>query len=321
MPAPHDPGWVRVFGRVLMGRPDTPYRAWVRSRGWRSFITAQVADAAVTVEVGGCTYPRPGRPHRARRHRPAGRPDPRAPPGPDDARGRRGRRRRGARRRAVGRRRAWSATSTTRSWSRGCPRPFIAAWNTFVRQETARSEVPGMAELYTEFLTAHPGAFVVYLSTGAWNTAPFLRRFLRTHDYPTGPLLLTDWGPTNTGWFRSGRVHKIGTPAAAAPGAAAPALAAGRRRRPARPRDLLGVLARGARGGPGRPAARADPGRAGALARPRGARERRGRRPGARAARRRRVPPGRAAPRRRPAAGADAGLEGRSGAYRVVPGR
>jgi phosphatidate phosphatase APP1 len=52
---------------------------------------------------------------------------------------------------------------------------------------------------------------VVYLSTGAWNTAPFLRRFLRTHDYPTGPLLLTDWGPTNTGWFRSGRVHKIGT--------------------------------------------------------------------------------------------------------------
>lgn len=23
-----------------------------------------------------------------------------------------------------------------------------------------------------------------------------------------GPLLLTDWGPTNTGWFRSGQDHK-----------------------------------------------------------------------------------------------------------------
>jgi len=26
--------------------------------------------------------------------------------------------------------------------------------------------------------------------------------------FPEGPLLLTDWGPTNTGWFRSGREHK-----------------------------------------------------------------------------------------------------------------
>jgi phosphatidate phosphatase APP1 len=44
-----------------------------------------------------------------------------------------------------------------------------------------------------------------YLSTGAWNVAPAVRRFLGRHGYPQGPMLLTDWGPTNTGWFRSGR--------------------------------------------------------------------------------------------------------------------
>ena len=49
---------------------------------------------------------------------------------------------------------------------------------------------------------------VIYLSTGAWNTAPSLTRFLRRNGYPPGPMLLTDWGPTHTGWFRSGQDHK-----------------------------------------------------------------------------------------------------------------
>ena len=88
------------------------------------------------------------------------------------------------------------------------PRPMIAAWNTFVRDEQARRVVPGMAELYQELLADHPGAPIFYLSTGAWNTAPTLTRFLARHGYPAGPLLMTDWGPTNTGWFRSGQEHK-----------------------------------------------------------------------------------------------------------------
>ena len=88
------------------------------------------------------------------------------------------------------------------------PRPFIAAWNTFVRHEKARHVVPGMAPLYRTLLEEHPGAPIFYLSTGAWNTAPTLTRFLKRHGYPAGPLLLTDWGPTNTGWFRSGQEHK-----------------------------------------------------------------------------------------------------------------
>lgn len=88
------------------------------------------------------------------------------------------------------------------------PRPLIAAWNTFVLTEQARDVVPGMADAYRAVLAEHPGAPVFYLSTGAWNTQPFLHRFLQRHQFPAGALLLTDWGPTNTGWFRSGREHK-----------------------------------------------------------------------------------------------------------------
>lgn len=88
------------------------------------------------------------------------------------------------------------------------PRPLVAAYNTFVLPEHARRPVPGMAILYAEIVRAHPGAPTLYLSTGAWNVAGLLRRFLAAHGYPEGPLLLTDWGPTNTGWFRSGREHK-----------------------------------------------------------------------------------------------------------------
>lgn len=88
------------------------------------------------------------------------------------------------------------------------PRLLIAAWNTFWRTEAARSAVPGMAELYRTLLKEHPGAPIIYLSTGAWNTQGFLCRFLARHRFPQGALLLTDWGPTNTGFFRSGQQHK-----------------------------------------------------------------------------------------------------------------
>lgn len=91
------------------------------------------------------------------------------------------------------------------------PRPMIAAWNSFIRDESARLAVPGMARMYQSLLEEHPGAPVVYLSTGAWNTHGFLARFLKRHGFPPGPMLLTDWGPTNTGWFRSGMAHKRDT--------------------------------------------------------------------------------------------------------------
>ncbi|GAA2459642.1 App1 family protein [Agromyces soli] len=88
------------------------------------------------------------------------------------------------------------------------PRPLVAAWNTFVLAEHARIPTPGMAVLFERLARSHPGAPVIYLSTGAWNVAPTLTRFLSRNLFPAGPLLLTDWGPTHDRWFRSGRAHK-----------------------------------------------------------------------------------------------------------------
>jgi phosphatidate phosphatase APP1 len=89
------------------------------------------------------------------------------------------------------------------------PRPFIAAWNSFVVDEHARLPVPGMAVLLEQLVRQHPGAPMVYLSTGAWNVAPTLSRFMNRHLFPDGSMLLTDWGPTHDRWFRSGREHKL----------------------------------------------------------------------------------------------------------------
>lgn len=88
------------------------------------------------------------------------------------------------------------------------PRPMLAAYNSFVLQETARRVVPGMAAMFRSLIAHHPGTPVIYLSTGAWNAQPTLARFLRRHGYPEGALLLTDWGPTEESWFRSGQAHK-----------------------------------------------------------------------------------------------------------------
>ena len=88
------------------------------------------------------------------------------------------------------------------------PRILIAGWNTFIRSELGREQVPGMSAMYRALLAERPTMPIFYLSTGAWNVAPAITRFLRRHSYPVGPLLLTDWGPTNTGWFRSGQEHK-----------------------------------------------------------------------------------------------------------------
>ena len=88
------------------------------------------------------------------------------------------------------------------------PRPLLAAWNAFVLDEHGRAAVPGMAVLYERIAQKHPSSPFIYLSTGAWNAAPALTRFLSRDLYPAGSLLLTDWGPTHDRFFRSGREHK-----------------------------------------------------------------------------------------------------------------
>jgi phosphatidate phosphatase APP1 len=89
------------------------------------------------------------------------------------------------------------------------PRPFLALWNTFVLSERARMATPGMAVLMDRLVIEHPDAPVIYLSTGPWNAAPTLARFLSRNMYPPGTLLLTDWGLTQDRWFRSGVEHKL----------------------------------------------------------------------------------------------------------------
>lgn len=89
------------------------------------------------------------------------------------------------------------------------PRPLLAAWNSFVLSEHARVATPGMAVMMQRVLAEHPTSPTIYLSTGAWNVAQTLERFISRNLYPRGPLLLTDWGPTDRAWFRSGMQHKV----------------------------------------------------------------------------------------------------------------
>nr|WP_120492587.1 phosphatase domain-containing protein [Corynebacterium lactis] len=109
------------------------------------------------------------------------------------------------------------------------PRAMIAAYNSWFLRTDARKAVPGFSEFYAALRRRHAGQSsrsahsgqasqpaadldqttpVFYLSTGAWNTFETLRSFLRANRLPRGPLLLTDWGPTPTGLFRSGQEHK-----------------------------------------------------------------------------------------------------------------
>jgi phosphatidate phosphatase APP1 len=202
------PGWGRVLCRVVLARPTGAAKQRAEKvRGWRSFFSIPVDDIAVTVRADGVEHRvMPGR---------GGIVDARVdldlPPGwheltlstddtepvssaifiidPDAAFG------------------ILSDIDDTVMVT-ALPRPFLAAWNTFVLDEHARAPVPGMAVLYDRLTRTHPGAPVIYLSTGAWNVAPTLTRFLGRNLYPRGPMLLTDWGPTHDRWFRSGREHK-----------------------------------------------------------------------------------------------------------------
>jgi len=201
-------GWVRVLGRVLLTPPGTRHRDLEDGRrGWRRFLSAKLAGVPVTIDVGGQCHQvcsarggyidevvtadlasgsaqallcAEGSPATAAPLRIIG-------PGPGHG--------------------VVSDIDDTVMIT-ALPRPLLAFWNTFIRTEASRRPVPGVAHLYRELLAADPDTFIVYLSTGAWNVAPALETFLARHGFPTGPLLLTDWGPTPEGWFRSGREHK-----------------------------------------------------------------------------------------------------------------
>ncbi|MGN6600631.1 MAG: App1 family protein [Actinomycetes bacterium] len=205
-------GWVRVLGRVLL-LPPRPRRGDEEGgRGWRRFFTLPVVDSEVEVEMGGHVRSLvTGR---------GGYLDERvAVPGlkpgwqPLTLRVQEGETLVSTRARIVGAGERLGVISDIDDtvMVTALPRPLLAAWNTFVRLEQSRLAVPGMPELFRKLVSHEPGALVVYVSTGAWNVAPPLVRFLARHGFPEGPLLLTDWGPTADAWFRSGTAHKRDT--------------------------------------------------------------------------------------------------------------
>lgn len=200
-------GWVRVLGRVLLTPPGTPRAARTDGRGWRRFVSASASGVPVVIEAAGHTHTvmsgpdgyvdtrvdadlAPGWADVTLR---VGDASPVSAPvrivGPDATLG------------------LVSDLDDTVIVTM-LPRPLLAFRNAFLVREDERRAVPGMAELYAEVVASHPDVVVVYLSTGAWNTARPMRDFLARHAYPPGPLLMTDWGPTTDGWFRSGQDHK-----------------------------------------------------------------------------------------------------------------
>lgn len=204
-------GWIRVLGRVLLVRPrraGAAEKPRARSvRGWRSFASVPDGDVAVIVTAGGKEYcvtaDRGGVVDtRLELDLPAGwnsitmrtkdSGTVSAPVYVVDAKARFG---------------IVSDIDDTVMVT-ALPRPLLAAWNTFVLDEHARRPVAGMSVLYERLVRTHAGSPVIYLSTGAWNVAPTLSRFLSRNLYPAGALLLTDWGPTHDRLFRSGKQHK-----------------------------------------------------------------------------------------------------------------
>lgn len=200
-------GCVRVGARVLLVPPRTPRSGPRDHRGWRRFMTVSVPGVPVTVEIGGLTRVVPSGPDgyvdvrvacdlepgwSAARIRVGNEPAVEAPV------------------RVVGPGTTMGLVSDIDDTviQTSVPRPLVAFRNAFLSRESARKTVPGMSELCADVVASHPDIFVVYLSTGAWNVAPPLQAFLARHGFPRGPLLLTDWGPTEAGWFRSGSDHK-----------------------------------------------------------------------------------------------------------------
>lgn len=204
------PGWVRVVGRVLIVHPrkQTANGELASVRGWRSFMGIPVGYATVTVTIGDTV-------HELVADRggvvdsvvaatlPAGWQEfTMSVEGQDPV---------PARTFIVDEGVDFGIVSDVDDtvMVTALPRPLVAAWNSFVVDEHARLPVPGMAVLLEQLVAQNPGAPMIYLSTGAWNVAPTLARFLSRHLFPKGSMLLTDWGPTHDRWFRSGREHKL----------------------------------------------------------------------------------------------------------------
>jgi len=203
-------GRVRVLGRVLLAPPGAHPEQRRAVPGWQRFLTLEAPHTEVTIEVAGVV--------RTARSDDDGLVDVTLEVPADLLRDR------GlvpAVLSAGGR----SATAPVHLSSPGAGRgvvcdiddtvlvtgittPLVAAWRTLMQPMARRRAVPGMVALLRELTSGAPHVPVVYLSNGPWNLAGPLAGFLERAGFPPGALLLTDWGPRPTRWFRDGRAHK-----------------------------------------------------------------------------------------------------------------
>ncbi|MFW7415099.1 App1 family protein [Demequina sp. SO4-18] len=94
------------------------------------------------------------------------------------------------------------------AWITGLAHPFRAAWRTLRGTGASRTSVPGMPALVRAAVGTQPNPAVAYVSNGPWNFVGPVSHFLELQRFPSGTLLMTDWGVTPTRWFRDGKLHK-----------------------------------------------------------------------------------------------------------------
>ena len=200
-------GRARVLGRLLLAPPGTDPQARRDVPGWRRLLTLEEPDGEVDVTLGAVRER-----VRAdasgfidatlRAELPPGRAEALVhvegrPPVPAPVH--------------------VAATGTTRGvvcdiddtvWITGLRHPLRAAWRTFARTSAQRHPVDGMSTLLCRLVADEESAPVVYVSNGPWNLAGPVARFLDSHGFPAGALLMTDWGITPRAWFRDGKAHK-----------------------------------------------------------------------------------------------------------------
>jgi hypothetical protein len=203
------PSWVRVMARLLL-RPQGPQSERVRAvRGWRSFGTLPVAAEVVTIDVGDQQHEvrtdrggnidviveadlEPGW-RSVRLHR-AGAEPVEAP----------------VRVLAPDVRFAVVSDIDDTIMVTALPRPLLAAWNTFVLDEYARSPVPGMAVLYERLVTAHPKRRSSTVDRSVERRAG-ADPLPVAQPLPPRAAAAHRLGPDDRSLFRSGQAHKRAT--------------------------------------------------------------------------------------------------------------
>lgn len=90
------------------------------------------------------------------------------------------------------------------------PFRFIAAFKLLLENPHKRKVVKGMNELFKTIYELWPDVFTIYLSATPWNMYDISRHFISKLNFPFGPLILQDLGPSENKIFESSKKHKQG---------------------------------------------------------------------------------------------------------------